>query len=214
MVRYRFVDRSNLYAFILFINIYIDTNLNNKFRWFGVALIISILTSPTIICSGSGTGLVYSLEEVTEGADIIAVARVKYEYTDYMAGQKITILDVLGYLKKPQTLNELTFAYRTTIKIGPFWSGTTGSYPTFQSGQTYILFLSEQSSGYTLHRASFGKYLIKDLDDPQVGKVQELLGSDSLYPVKTGFSFAMDDVPALIIAVFLMFVYRNEVLRK
>ena len=166
------------------------------------------------LCSASGTGIVYSLEEVTQGADIIAVARVKYEYTDYMTGKKITTLDVLGYLKNPQTLNELTFAYRTPITIGPFSVEYTASFPTFLPDKTYILFISTRSVGYTLHRGSFGKHLIKDLDDSQIRKVQDMLGTDTLYPVKTGFSFALEDIPALIIAVFLMFVYRNEVLRK
>ena len=65
-----------------------------------------------------------------------------------------------------------------------------------------------------MYGSHFGKYPVSGLDDPLIGKVQDIMGTDTVYPARVGFSLSIGDLPALVVAVFLMLVYKKEVIGK
>ena len=177
----------------------------------GILIIVFSMIMPT--CSGSGTGITYSLEDVTHGSDVIVIVQTEGAFVDYLQSRRVTHFRVYGYLKNPKPMGKFSLSYFTPLSIGPFTSGRTVPSPTFIEGQTYIFFLSERSGSFTLYKDLYGKYPISGFDDPLVGKVQELLGSNTVKLPKFGF-IASNNLLAFIMAICLTFIFKKIVLNS
>ena len=176
----------------------------------GILIIVFSMIMPT--CSGSGTGIIYSLEDVTHGSDVIVIVQTEGAFVDYLQSTKVTYFRVYGYLKNPKPMSEFSLSYFTPLSIGPITTGSTVPSPTFIIGQTYILFLSENSRSLKLYKGLYGKYPISEFDDPLISKVQEILGSRTVESPKLGFLSSKNNLPAFVTAMLLTCIFKRFVL--
>jgi len=186
------------------------TLLQKYTRLVGLLIIVFSMIIPT--AGGSGTGIVYSLEDVTHGSDVIVIVQTESAFVNYLQSTKVTYFRVYGYLKNPKPMSEFSLSYFTPLSIGPFTSGRTVPSPTFIEGQTYILFLSENSGSLKLYKGLYGKYPISGFDDPLISNVQEILGSRTVESPKLGFLSSKNNLPAFVTAMLLTCIFKRVVL--